>query len=56
MNLGKNQTIRKIRNYGPDFISILSLVCLVEISRDEVLNKTLIMLHVGKDPKTIKKH
>lgn len=46
--------MRKIKNYGFDFISTLPLVYLVEGSRDGMLNKKHIVFHVGEDPKTYK--
>ena len=44
--------MRKEKNFGSDFISSQAIVFLVEGSRDEVLNKIPMVLHLEEDPKT----
>ncbi|KAK3029198.1 hypothetical protein RJ639_039278 [Escallonia herrerae] len=48
----KSQRVRKEKNLGSDFISSQAIVFLVEGSRDEVVNKIPIVLHLEEDPRT----
>ncbi|KAK3004689.1 hypothetical protein RJ639_018715 [Escallonia herrerae] len=48
----KSQRVRKEKNLSSDFISSQAIVFLVEGSRDEVVNKIPIVLHLEEDPRT----
>ena len=48
----KSQRVRKVKDFGPDFISSLAIVFLVEGDREAVLNKIPMVLNLEEDPKT----
>ena len=48
----RSQRVRKEKNLDSDFISSQAIVFLVEGTRDEILNKIPIVLHLENDPKT----
>ena len=48
----RSQRVRKKKNLDFDFISSQAIVFLVEGSRDEILNKIPIVMHLEEDPKT----
>ncbi|PKI52901.1 hypothetical protein CRG98_026732 [Punica granatum] len=48
----KSQSVRKEKDFGPDFISSQSLAYLVEGDRESVIRKIPIMLNVEGDPQT----
>ena len=48
----KSQRIRKVKDFGPDFISYQAQLFLVEENRYVTLNKISIVFNIEDDPKT----
>ena len=48
---GRSQRIWKEKSFGPDFVSTISNVFLVERDRTKVLNKIPLILNIEEDPK-----
>ena len=48
----KSQRIRKVKDFGPDFISYQAQLFLVEENRQVVLNKISIVFNTDDDPKS----
>ena len=48
----KSQRIRKVKDFGPDFISYQAQLFLVEGNRQVVLNKIPIVFNTEDDPKS----
>ena len=48
----KSQRIRKVKDFGPDFISYQAQLFLVEENRQVALNKISIVFNIEDDPKT----
>ena len=51
----KSQRIRKVKDFGLDFISYQAQLFLVEENRQVVLNKIPIVFNTEDDPKTFEK-
>ena len=51
----KSQRIRKVKDFGPYFISYQAQLYLVERNRQVVLNKITIVFNIEDDPKTFEK-